>query len=75
MGQRSDCCMAKVNIVGDTDPHYVCRKCKQSCHIIMKVRKDWGLNPSTQVLPTKKRNKRFRLTPKEEREIRRDLFY
>jgi hypothetical protein len=75
MGQRSDCCNAKVKIVGETDPHYVCRRCKQVCHVIMKVRQEWGLDPSTKIIPAKKRNKRTRLTPKEEREIMRDLLY
>jgi len=74
MGQRSDCCLAKVRIVGATEPHYVCYKCKQICHIIMKVRQEWGLNPSTRVVPIKKR-KRIKLTPKDEREILRDLQY
>lgn len=70
--ERSKCCGAKVKVIGKTTLHYQCLKCKKPCDVYFVQRKFWKINPSTKIIPNKKRRKSIKLTPKELREIHRN---
>lgn len=65
MGIKSNCCMAKVKVVGKTTLHYECLKCGKPCNYIATARKTWVRNPIEKVKPSKKVYNRKKLKGKE----------
>lgn len=53
--ERSNCCNAKVKVVGRTTLHYECLKCHEPCDVHFVQRKIWGFNPKTRVKPNIKK--------------------
>lgn len=76
---KSNCCNAKVkysnilsDFIGDKNPqigtvHYICTKCGKACDVHINIRKTWKINPTTQIIPNKKKS--TKLTSKELKEI------
>ena len=58
MGIKSNCCRAKVKVVGRTTLHYECCKCGKPCDYIATTRKTWVRSPVEKVLPNKKKYNR-----------------
>ena len=58
---KSDCCRAKVKVVGRTTLHYECCKCGNPCGYIAITRKSWAINPKERVVPNKKKKSRAQL--------------
>jgi len=52
--ERSNCCNAKVKVIGNVTLFYQCQKCHQACDIHFVQRKVWIRNPKTQITPDKR---------------------
>lgn len=75
---KSICCNADVRIEGMNDfykqctMYHVCTYCNRPCDITIKIRKTWEINPSTRIVPNKKKKSSTKLTAKELKEIHRN---
>jgi hypothetical protein len=60
---KSICCNKEVRVEGMNDfnkqctMYHVCTYCNKPCDVTVKVRKIWTINPSTKVIPNKKKDK------------------
>ncbi len=69
---KSNCCNAKIKIVGKITMYYVCLKCKKPCDVHVNKRKVWIRNPKTQIVPNKNKQKSTKLTSNELKEIHKN---
>jgi hypothetical protein len=61
--ERSNCCNAKVKVIGNVTLFYQCQKCHQACDVHFISRRVWAINPKTQITPDKREeenNKRIK---------------
>ena len=77
---KSNCCNEKIIVrgIGDFDDkdrictmHFECTKCHMDCNVHIGIRKTWEINPSTRIVPNKKKKSSIKLTAKELKEIHR----
>lgn len=75
---KSNCCNSPIRTEGGEDfgKHFegtfyrVCDKCKQPCDVHLDERKVWIINPSTRIVPNKKKKNEKLFTDKELRNFR-----
>lgn len=69
MNLLSVCCNSKTVVRGNVTMYYVCLSCGQPCDVYGMERKVWAKNPSTKIIPDKRKRIKRKIIDKEIEEM------